>query len=63
MYESQILGEDDIMLVENWISDLKSVGYVFTKESFLVDKEHSPALNMQISKNMCHPSLFFTLQY
>ena len=31
MYESQILGEDDIMLVENWISDLKSVGYVFPK--------------------------------
>ena len=31
MYESQILGEEDIILMENWIGDLKSVGYVFPK--------------------------------
>ena len=31
MYQSQIVGKDDIRLVEHWISDLKLVGYEFPK--------------------------------
>ena len=31
MYQSQILGKDDITLVEHWISDLKLIGYEFPK--------------------------------